>query len=67
MVGVSPADVAEMAAFMRDGVMSQLVAQGVLVTDGERYTIDARLEDGLPTVNGQPIDPGLLEGVLGGP
>lgn len=67
MGDVSDEELAEMASFMRDAMLAQFVAQGLLVVEGDGYRVDARLADGLPTINGQLVDPSQLgSGAPGG-
>ncbi len=63
---LSEADIMEMASFMRMAMIGQLVSQGQLVIDGSDYRFDAKYEDGLPYINGKPVDPSFLQGVVPG-
>lgn len=67
MPEVSEDELRQMASFMGETVLEQLVARGVLVQDGAVYRLDARYEDGMPSLNGQPIDPMSLPGFGTGP
>lgn len=66
MPEVGDEELQQMAAMMRDTVLEQFVAQGLLIRDGGVYRIDARFTEGVPSLNGQPIDPALLPGFGGG-
>lgn len=56
MGDASEADLAAVVDFMREATLTQLVARGVLVPEGERYRIEARWQDGQATLNGRPIE-----------
>jgi len=66
MPEVSDEDLQQMAAMMRDTLLEQFVARGLLIRDGAVYRVDARFTDGMPSLNGQPIDPAMLPGFGGG-
>ena len=65
MPGVSDSELAEMAAFLRGDLIDSALDQGWLKTGTDGYEIDFRLEQGLPEVNGQMVDPTRLLGGLG--
>jgi uncharacterized protein YdgA (DUF945 family) len=66
MPEASEDELRQMAGFMRDTLLEQLVTRGLLIRDGPVYRVDARFEDGMPNLNGQPIDPMLLPGFSSG-
>jgi uncharacterized protein YdgA (DUF945 family) len=61
-----PEDMREVVLFMREATLSQLLERGTLVRDGGLYRFDARMEEGLPYLNGEPADPSFLMGIMPG-
>lgn len=50
----------------RIATLEKLLADGTLVRKGDRYAIEARLDEGLPIINGAPADPTFLMGIVPG-
>jgi uncharacterized protein YdgA (DUF945 family) len=50
----------------RAATLEKLLADGTLVRKGDRYAFEARLEEGLPIINGAPADPTFLMGIVPG-
>jgi hypothetical protein len=57
---------AALAQATRVATLDKLTTDGTLIRKGDRYTLEARLEEGLPIINGVPADPTFLMGILPG-
>ncbi len=61
-----PFDVRARVVAERSALLAKLVADGTLIHEGGRYSIDARLQEGFPIFNGMPADPSFLQGIVPG-
>ncbi|MCS5634870.1 MAG: YdgA family protein, partial [Myxococcota bacterium] len=65
--GALPAEeLAAMTAFLREMTVARLLDEGMLRPSGDRYRVEMRFEQGVFIVNGKPLGPGGLSGLMGG-
>jgi len=61
-----PEELAAMTVFLRDMTVDRLLDEGMLRPSGDRYRVEMRFEQGVFIVNGKPLGPGGLSGLLSG-
>lgn len=65
--GALPAEeLAAMTVFLREMTVARLLDEGMLRPSGDRYRVEMRFEQGVFIVNGKPLGPGGLSGLMGG-
>jgi len=62
--GLSPADLAEMAAFMREAALGTWLASKRVVLEEDQFIVDLEFDGGLLILNGEMLDPTELSNPL---
>jgi hypothetical protein len=60
------AQLLEMAGFLRQMALMRLLDEGFLLREEDHYLIEARLEQGLPVINGKLLGAKAMMGILSG-
>ena len=62
--GLSEADLAEMAAFMREATLSALIAGKRIIVEDDQFRMDLEFDGGVLILNGEMMDPTQLSNPL---